>query len=872
MSSRALRKLQREEDEKKRLSELQKNEDGVEEDESDDNLEEQPRGAPKPNVFDMLNAYTDEEGGGTDPEEVEASHQTNEARTIDADEAHEQDFASSSKAKAQNHPQSRKKKKSKKKKEREATEDSVKLQTPNDQANLDDIDLALLSIKGKTSISKEVDNETLRPSEELKRLYQLLATDTKYLNALNEMKRLFGNVVLEDEDVEAGVPAQGRRRERGRRQLDLGGALAARNSPVSRGQGLVGLALRRNVFMIGKESWPKATSGGLGMIVMDKPWDLTTEYAFVHNSVYQDVQKQFHTCVESMDPQRMIQLLQYNPYHISTLLVVSEIAEQQGDHSVAGELLERALFSFGRSVHSSFHATMSEGKARLDFRRPENREFWLVAWRYIKNLGQRGTWRTAYEWAKLILSLDPEEDPYGIHLILDQLAIRSAQFQSLVDLTQTLQSLFITSQRCPNLEISLALAEYKLKQSEACRITLKSAVKNYPWVFARLFRELNIGHIPKSIWGSEAKAPRDKLECEAYVSRAKDLWNTPEAISLLVEVVESADAKPYPIIMNNEIMMNEARHILLSEMPSLIALLPREFTTAPSSSYDVLPPEDGVMSYNTTTAPDSDEGEIDLTANRSADAPSWSANQQVDEVRELRGLEAFFNRIIPWLGSSTNRNTSSPSEGQEHTEEEIQELVERSGVPPEVIAQRTARMLELHNRHNEEDGEDREDEEDEEEYISPEHRALEEAQVAALFRSGGSIETLMGLDEQQLNNLFSTIGNSNNQAPDPTAQSESTHTEQENTPEPYDDQRNQRWLAGQGMLRLKDFVTEHGTDEKVWTENGNIDSSPVTEYAERVALLEKRASKNFILDYVLRQGTSSDVRALILRTVEHMEK
>ena len=544
---------------------------------------------------------------------------------------------------------------------------------------------------------------------------------------------------------------------------------------------------------------------------------------------------------------------------------MSEIAEQQGDHSVAGELLERALFSCGRSVHSSFHTAIAEGKARLDFRRPENREFWLVAWRYIKNLGQRGTWRTAYEWAKLLLSLDPEGDPYGILLMLDQLAIRSAQFQSFVDLYQIMQSTFV-GQRYPNLEISLALAEYKLKRPEACRKTLKSAVRDYPWIFARLFKELNIGHIPKSIWGSEPKAPRDMLECETYVCRAKDLWNTPEAISLLVEVVESVTAKPYTIIMNNEITTNEARHILLSEMPNLIALLPREFTTASSSSNDVLPPEDSVISYNPNPSADSDEDDIDLATDRRANASGRSVNQQNDEVRELRGLEAFFNRIIPWLGSSTNRSASSTIEPQEHTEEEIQEIVERSGVPPEVIAQRTARMLELQNRHTEQD------EENEEEYISPEHRAMEEAQVAALFRSGGDIETLMGLDEQQLNNLFNNSGNNNNQASEPTAESESINTEQANAPEPYDDQRNQRWLAGQGMLRLKDFVTEHGTDEKSWTGNGIIDSSVVTEYARRIILLEKLASRNFILDYVLQQGTSSDVRALIQRTVEHMEK
>ena len=34
-------------------------------------------------------------------------------------------------------------------------------------------------------------------------------------------------------------------------------------------------------------------------------------------------------------------------------------------------MLERALFTFGRSVHSTFSANLASGKARMDFRRPE---------------------------------------------------------------------------------------------------------------------------------------------------------------------------------------------------------------------------------------------------------------------------------------------------------------------------------------------------------------------------------------------------------------------------------------------------------------------------------------------------------------------
>ena len=128
---------------------------------------------------------------------------------------------------------------------------------------MDEIDLALKSLSTTSKDGAEVPLAATIDEANLQ-LYRLLAVESKHLNALNEMKRLFGNVVLENED-EAGA-AVGPPRRRGRVQnLDLGGALAGRHSPASRGQGLAGLALRRNPFILGKEEWPKATSGGLGM-------------------------------------------------------------------------------------------------------------------------------------------------------------------------------------------------------------------------------------------------------------------------------------------------------------------------------------------------------------------------------------------------------------------------------------------------------------------------------------------------------------------------------------------------------------------------------------------------------------------------------
>lgn len=313
MSTRAMRKLQREEEEKNRLAKLQERQESSEDDTDGGGVDTSYASTAKVNAFDMLNATGEDAGVGGGTDEGQESNISSEED--EAFPTQQQQALISAEANTQNRSQAKKKKKSKQKKKKKAQQTQpAEAQTPQpepsiDKAALDEIDLALLSLEGKISQSNGQDDG---PSKELLRLYTLLATNVKNLNALNEMKKLFGNVVLEEENQGAAGPAPGRRGNRHPNAADLGGALAARNSPVSRGKGLAGLALRRNVFMIGKESWPKATSGGLSMEVVEKPWDMTTEFRFVHNKTYQDVQRQFYTCVNSLDPERMIQLLQFN--------------------------------------------------------------------------------------------------------------------------------------------------------------------------------------------------------------------------------------------------------------------------------------------------------------------------------------------------------------------------------------------------------------------------------------------------------------------------------------------------------------------------------------------------------------------------------
>jgi hypothetical protein len=505
MSSRALRKAQREREEQEQLEKLQQEEE-------EESEEEHVPAPAKKSAFAMLGDEDEDEDDDQEPED-EGGVAVDEEPVVEA---------------APTKAPSKKKKKKKAKGKSGGVTPGTPAQQSSGQKDepMDEIDAALkqLSASGKSS-----GNTAAGTNEAVNESSKLLAIDTHHLHAQNEMRRLFGRAALEGgDDDEQGAQGGGgnRRQQRRGQQVGLAQALRGQRGQGGRTGGLGSLGLRRNIFIQGKEEWPVATGGGLGMEVVEKNADGTVEYRYVHNRAYQDVQSQFESCVASMDPNRLVVLLQHNPYHISTLLQVSEIAKQEGDHATSGDLLERALFSLGRAVHSTFSKNLSEGKARLDFNRPENREFWLASWKYMQNLSMRATWRTVYEWAKLLLSLAPEEDPYAIWLVLDQYAIRSQQALDYLNISRN-ATFKTVHNNLPNVQLSQGLAEYRAGNKSKGQQALFTAIGRFPWVVARLMQELSIDP-PPAIWGKEPRTDREKLHAELYAVRAKDLWNTPE--------------------------------------------------------------------------------------------------------------------------------------------------------------------------------------------------------------------------------------------------------------------------------------------------------------------------------------------------------
>ena len=311
MSSRALRKAQREREETERLRKLMEEEEAQnqEQDDEDDDNEIIPA-RPQKSAFAMLEEEDDEaEDDDTEVNDAAPRLQT----AVRRDDA--EDLSLSEPEVSASIPKPSSKRKKKKKKGKADAKQAQETAAHGKDDSVDDIDRALQSLATK-DISKEPAS-TAAVDTNAADLCRLLAVDTQHLHAQNEMRRLFGRAALESHDEDGQQGGAGRRRGRGQQQAGLAAALGRRQGAQGgRGAGLGLLGLRRNIFVQGKEEWPVGTSGGLGMEIVEKRADGTIEYRFVHNTAYQDVQAQFESCVASMDPQRMVQLLQLSLIHI----------------------------------------------------------------------------------------------------------------------------------------------------------------------------------------------------------------------------------------------------------------------------------------------------------------------------------------------------------------------------------------------------------------------------------------------------------------------------------------------------------------------------------------------------------------------------
>ncbi|KFV74451.1 Transcription factor 25, partial [Struthio camelus australis] len=474
--------------------------------------------------------------------------------------------------------------KPRKKKKKRKTKKTSAGETLEDN-DLEDIDSLLEKIEDTNGLLQQTQSGIIADSR------PLLYVEHRNLNPENELKRYFGaRAVLGDQ----------RPRQRQRQYV------------------------RSTWLTAPKNTWPRYSKTGIAMQLVETRRGVQY-FTFEHHREYQQVQFKFLDAVESMDPNNIVLLLQMNPYHVDSLLQLSDVCRMQEDQEMARDLIERALYSLECAFHPVF--SLTSGSCRLDYRRPENRAFYLALFKHLMFLEKRGCPRTALEFCKLILSLDPENDPLCVLLLIDFLSLRAREYSFLTRMFQEWESHRNLSQ-LPNFAFSVPLAYFFLSQQEerselelsqarerAARL-IQLALIMFPSVLMPLLDHCSVQADARvtshSFFGLNAQIsqpPALNQLTTLYVGRTHSLWKDPAVMAWLEtnvhEVLCKVDARD-PLVEECEqkrkmryqsAPRNIYRHVILSEMKEATAALPLEVTSQPVMGFDPLPPLDSVISY-----------------------------------------------------------------------------------------------------------------------------------------------------------------------------------------------------------------------------------------------------------------------------------
>lgn len=466
---------------------------------------------------------------------------------------------------------------------------------------------------------------------------KLLAVELRHLNPQNEMRRTFGKRVVKVET------------KRGRQKPTL-----------------------KSTYMVtAKESWPALTKNTITMKLLPAPDSPSVSsksitdsgqevqwFAFEHSQYYQGVQHMFLSALERIDSEFLITLIKRCPYHVDSLVQLSEVCKMTEDFALASELLERALLLLESSLHINF--SLTSGNCRLDYRRQENRSFYIVLFKHAQYLEERACSRTAFEISKLLLSLQPDTDPLAMILVIDYYALRSKQFGWLVEFYEEYNAARNLNQ-LPNMAYSYALALHTLHGAcERSNQALQYALLMFPGVLRPLLDEMSVqtdkrvlasSYFFADVSGNQSPALH-QLVC-LYVCRARVVWRQNEVLPWLesnVNVVLDRIETKDPLV--NEYKEKRAlrysgtpprpilRHVILSDYKEKVPLA--VFVSKEKQAimtYDPLPPPNSVNCYQRKSS--------------SSSSPTTNTNNSVS---------MFFQSLLPSFNINNLAANAQPQE------------------------------------------------------------------------------------------------------------------------------------------------------------------------------------------------------------------
>ncbi|KAG2531334.1 hypothetical protein JM16_001094 [Phytophthora kernoviae] len=489
-----------------------------------------------------------------------------------------------------------------------------------------------LSVEGATSIRNEQEQS-------------LFGVQLKFANADKEMKRIFG-VNLQ---VKEGAHSNNRKRGDPRN--------AAR------------LTTKKVTMVTPLDEWPRPPTfvgGGIRWTRANKPtgpgWNSLCSYFEVTWSMtYKKLQEEFELLQRTHDPNLIGHFLQRYPYHIDALITMAEVFQHHGQMDHAADCIKRCMYVLELAWVDQFD--VSKGNCRMDIKTEHNGMFFTALFLLMKLVGRRGCMRSAFETAKLVLSLDPQGDPMNVLLAIDYYALTSRQCQFLIDLVASKtpavdrfpsSSIDAGSKKkagsgssedisaLPNLQFSLALAHYFLENETEAKDLLAAALLKFPTVLKPLLEKI-AANTSSSSWqpilSSRVFANAHNVDGEhqhlldIYVTRNFSIWKVNDVQMFLLRSAQHALASPALVSANPQVLQLPAS--LHKYFRALSADFSDDITTLPADHPMLQPPQ--------------------LQNGQPLDAQALAALAQAQEEFEAGNLPAdanplllFLQTLLPW--------------------------------------------------------------------------------------------------------------------------------------------------------------------------------------------------------------------------------
>ncbi|KAL5719290.1 hypothetical protein ACHQM5_012090 [Ranunculus cassubicifolius] len=551
-------------------------------------LEEQERNSsnPDPTKNDSVDDDDDDsdDSPARNPFELLDDDQDDGLEVADEDSAgvvkEEEESALSKSTVAPPPPSSRKSKKKKKKAKEDPKHSKDKSSKSIDEV-LESLSIDTKSFSQNASSSNTKDSSMGVSDNPVKpQSSSILSIESKFLRPENELRRIFGSDVVRSFENSNGHGSGNSRQVRGGRR--------AGHNP-------------RKTFLVPPSAHWHRWDSSLSMELVETK-DGQYFFKYVHTSSYGEAQRAFEAAKAINDLNSIAGILVYYPYHIESLLTISEVMKFTGEHQASAEAISKCLYALECAWHPMF--TPFNANCQLKYGHETNRPLFTVLFTHMQNLDRRGCHRSALEVCKLLLSLD-SDDPKGAMFCIDYYSLRAEEYTWLERFSEeykTDNSLWLF----PNFSYSLAICRYYLEHKSSAKTTfednekstaadlMKQALMLHPLVLKKLVDKAPLkdpawGMILKHKFFGSAKAGGPSLEhlIEIYVERSYIMWRLPELQILLRDaaqhVIDTLDrdgreAKNWACVRKETFSSdkNEYSHLLVSDFSGVVPTLPPE--------------------------------------------------------------------------------------------------------------------------------------------------------------------------------------------------------------------------------------------------------------------------------------------------------